>query len=133
MTAPTRNSIVVFDASVAAGIADKAAAMAGAAPAAGNGGWIDISGYNGGEMGWSIINGSSAPTVNPSFTVQFASASNALLKATFDRWTGGGNTTPNSVTSGLIPIPSSAKYARGLGYGHQTNPVGLYLEAMLKG
>lgn len=131
MTAPTRTSIVVFDASVTPGATTKVTAIAASTPANGNGGWIDIGAYNGGDIGWSVTNGSSAPSTSLGFTLQFASAS-GVPKGAYDRWTGAGDTVASSVTSGIIPIPSSAKFVRGLAYGNQTNASSLYLEALLK-
>lgn len=131
MTAPTRTSVIVFDASVTAGTTTKASAIAAATPAAGNGGWIDISAYNGGDIGWSVTNGGSAPSTALQFTVQFASVT-GVAKGAYDRWSGAGDTVSNSITSGLIPIPTVAKFVRGLAYGNQTNAASLYLEALLK-
>lgn len=132
MTAPTRNSIPLFDSSVNPGETTKATAAIAANPVGGNGGWIDISGYNGGVVGWSVTNGTSAPSTPLQFTVQFSST-NAAPKAAFDRWSGGGDVVAGSITSGLIPIPPEAKYVRVLGYGNRTNAANLYVEAMLKG
>jgi hypothetical protein len=131
MTAPTRTSIIIFDAQVTAGSTTKATAVAASTPAAGNGGWIDISAFNGGDIGWSITNSASAPSTALAFIVQFSSTNN-LAKGAYDRWQGAGDVVASSVTSGLVPIPATAKFVRGLGFGNQTNAAGLYLEAMLK-
>jgi hypothetical protein len=132
MTVPTRTSIVLFDSAVTAGSTTKATAAVGANPAAGNGGWIDISGFSGGTIGWSVTNGASAPSTALQFTVQYSSVNN-VAKATFDRWSGAGDVAPNGFTSGLIPVPAEAKFARVLAYGNQTNQANLYVEALLKG
>lgn len=131
MTAPTRTSVPVFDAAVTAGATTKATAIAASTPATGNGGWIDISAFNGGDIGWSVTNGASAPSTALQFTVQFASAM-SVAKGAYDRWSGAGDTVASSVTSGMIPVPATAKYVRGLAYGNQTNAASLYLEALLK-
>lgn len=131
MTAPTRNSLIVFDAAVTAGTTTKATAIAASTQAAGNGGWFDISGYNGGVIGWSVTNGTSSPSTALQFTVQFSS-SNSVPKAAFDRWSGAGDVVASSINSGIVPIPSEAKWVRVLGYGNQTNPANLYAEALLK-
>ena len=116
MTAPTRSTVVIFaTATIAAGGTKAAPATGGA------GAWIDVRSLNGGRLAWSVKNGSSAPGVQGQFTLQIAD-DNVGTNAT-DLWSGGGDTTASSETTGVVDLPPEASYVRALNYGNTTNSV----------
>lgn len=95
-----------------------AAGSTKASPGA-NTGSIDMTGKYGGDLSYSLTNGSSAPGVAPTLTVQ-ASADNATW---YDYATVGGDTTASSVNSGTIWLDQGLMYVRALVYGNTTNAV----------
>jgi hypothetical protein len=133
MTAPTRNTLTIFNAQVAPGSTTKATAAAAATQAAGKGDWSDVSAFNGGRIGAIVTNGASAPSAPLSFLIQLSDSndgSNAV-----DLWLGAGDTVSSSTgfpVSALIPLPSEAKYVRVLAFGNTTNAVGLKVVVFLK-
>ncbi|MFC5548191.1 hypothetical protein [Massilia aerilata] len=115
MTAPTRSTVTIFAAAAIAAGGTKAAPAAG-----GTGGWVDVRTLNGGQLAWSVKNGSSAPTVQGQFTFQVSDdGANNIT----DLWTGGGDTVASSEQTGLIDLPATASYVRMLCYGNTTNAV----------
>lgn len=116
MTAPTRSTVTIFAALAIAPGGTKAIPAANGA-----GAWIDVRGLNGGQLAWSVKNGSSAPGVQGQFTLQVADDANGT-NAT-DLWTGGGDTVANSENTGLIDLPATASFVRALNYGNTTNNV----------
>lgn len=116
MTAPTRSTVTIFAAlAIAPGGTKTVPATNGA------GGWVDVRGLNGGQLAWSVKNGSSAPGVQGQFTLQVADDSTGT-NAT-DLWTGGGDTVASSETTGLLDLPATASFVRALNYGNTTNSV----------
>lgn len=116
MTAPTRSTVTIFAALAVAPGGTKSTPVAGGA-----GSWVDVRGLNGGELVWSVKNGSNAPGVQGQFTLQIADDS-VGTNAT-DLWTGGGDIVVGSEVTGTIPLPSSASYVRAINYGNTTNSV----------
>lgn len=124
MTAPTRNSTTVFDAQVAAGTTTAATALAATTPQAGNGGWIDVRGFNGGYLAVSVTNGASAPGAPLKYIIQCTDVSGSTFFA--DRWAGAGDVVAAGYPkSALIQIPSEISFIRVLAFGNTTNNVGL--------
>ena len=120
MTAPTRSTVAIFAAQTITPGGTKAAPAAnGAGP------WVDVRGLNGGEIAWSVKNGSSAPGVQGQFTLQIADAvdGNGVAAYATDLWTGGGDTVASSETTGVVPLPATASFVRALNYGNTTNSV----------
>ena len=120
MTAPTRSTVTIFAALAIAPGGTKAAPATNGA-----GAWIDVRGLNGGEIAWSVKNGSIAPGVQGQFTLQVADAvdgSGVAANAT-DLWTGGGDIVASSESTGLVQLPPTASYVRALNYGNTTNSV----------
>lgn len=114
MTVPTRSTVTILAAtSVAAGGTKAAPAHTGA--------WVDVRTLNGGDIGWSVKNGASAPGVQGQFTLQVSDKNDGTNIA--DLWSGGGDTTANSETTGLIDLPNTASYVRMVCYGNTTNAV----------
>lgn len=133
MTAPTRSTLVLFDAQVTSGSTTKATAATATTPATGNGGWKDVSACNGGRIGVIVTNGASAPGVALSYTVQVSDANDGTNIT--DLWTGAGDVASSSTgypVSALIPLPSEVKFVRVLAYGNTTNAVGLKASVFLK-
>jgi hypothetical protein len=119
MTAPTRSTVTIFASATVAPGGTKTA------PGSGAGAWVDVRGLNGGEIAWSVKNGSSAPGVQGQFTLQIADAvdgSGVAANAT-DLWTGGGDTVASSESTGVVQLPATASYVRALNYGNTTNSV----------
>lgn len=116
MTAPTRSTVAIFAAAAVAPGGTKASPVA-----AGLGAWVDVRSLNGGRLAWSVKNGSNAPGVQGQFTLQIAD-DNVGTNAT-DLWTGGGETTASSETTGVVDLPPEASYVRALNYGNTINSV----------
>lgn len=122
MTAPTRSTLTIL-----AATSVNAVANSNKAAPAHTGAWVDIRPYNGGQIGWSVKNGASAPGVQGQFTLQVSDANDGTNIT--DLWSGGGNTTPSTSTTasseetGLVDLPNTASYARMICYGHTTNAV----------
>ncbi|QOY96336.1 hypothetical protein IM543_11240 [Massilia sp. UMI-21] len=113
MTAPTRSTVTILAAAASTGGTKAAPATTGA--------WVDVRTFNGGDIAWSVKNGSSAPGVQGQFTLQVSDANDGTNIS--DLWSGGGDVTANSETTGLIDLPSAASYVRMICYGNTTNPV----------
>jgi hypothetical protein len=96
-----------------------AAASTKAAPGAA-GAWIDCRAYYGGELGYSITNGASAPGVAGALLFQVSPDNGATV---FDYQLAGGDTVASSVTSGAILLDRGVMYVRAIGYGNTTNAV----------
>jgi hypothetical protein len=111
----TKSAVTALtSASIAAG-GTKAAPSTG-----GTGSWLDITGAYGGDLSWRLINGSSAPGVAPTMTIQ-ASPDNGTT--VFDYATFGGDTTASSDNSGTIWIDQGIQYVRVIVYGNTTNAI----------
>lgn len=133
MTAPIRNTVVLFDAQVNAGITSKKVADAASTAATGNGGWVDISGSNGGVIGVIVTNGVNAPGAPLKYVIQVSDV-NTGVNITELR-NGAGDTAPAATgypVSVAISLRPEFKYARVLSYGHTTNSVGLRVVVFLK-
>lgn len=114
MAAPTRSTVTILaPTSVAAGGSKAAPAHTGV--------WVDVRSLNGGDIGWSVKNGTSAPGVQGQFTLQVSDASDGTNIT--DLWSGGGSTAANDEITGLIDLPNTASYVRMICYGNTTNPV----------
>ena len=83
------------------------------------GGWVDVRAYYGGELGWGVKNGGSAPTVAGSLLIQTSPDNGTTV---FDYHLVGGDTVANSDTTNSISL-GKAMYIRVLGYGNATNAV----------
>lgn len=116
MTAPTRSTVTIFASAAVPAGGTKAVPAAGGA-----GSWVDVRSLNGGRLVYSVKNGNSAPGVQGQFTLQIADDA-AGTNAT-DLWTGGGDTTANSETTGVVDLPHEASFVRALNYGNTTNAV----------
>ncbi|MDQ2822737.1 MAG: hypothetical protein M3Y65_20560 [Pseudomonadota bacterium] len=96
-----------------------AAASTKAAPGA-TGGWIDCRAFYGGELGYSITNGASAPGVAGTLLFQVSPDNGATV---FDYQIAGGDTAASSVSTGSIILDRGVMYVRAIGYGNTTNAV----------
>lgn len=113
----TKQKITALASTSCAAGSSKATAIANTSGA--NTGSIDMTGKYGGDLSYSLTNGSSAPGVAPTLTIQH-SADNATW---YDYATVGGDTTASSVNSGTIWLDQGLMYVRGLVYGNTTNAV----------
>lgn len=90
------------------------------------GSWTDISAYDGGDVGLSILNGATGPSVAGNILIQQSPDNGATV---FDYWGCGGDTANYSaatlagLTTQTIKIDPGIKYIRVIGYGHTVNPV----------
>ena len=84
------------------------------------GAWIDCRAYYGGELGYSITNGASAPAVAGTLLFQVSPDNGATV---FDYQAVGGDTTASSVTTGAIVLDRGVMYVRAISYGNTTNAV----------
>lgn len=96
-----------------------AAASTKASPGA-TGGWIDVRGYYGGELGYSITNGGSAPGVAGTLMFQVSPDNGSTV---FDYYQVAGDTVASSVTTGAIILDRGVMYVRAIAYGNTTNAV----------
>lgn len=96
-----------------------AAASTKAAPGA-IGAWIDCRTYYGGELGYSITNGASAPGVAGTLLFQMSPDNGVTV---FDYYPIAGDTIASSVTSGALVLDRGVMYIRAIGYGNTTNAV----------
>lgn len=96
-----------------------AAASTKAAPGA-TGAWIDCRAYYGGELGYSITNGASAPGVGGTLLFQMSPDNGTTV---FDYQMVAGDAVASSVTSGAIQLDRGVMYIRVIGYGNTTNAV----------
>jgi hypothetical protein len=110
--AKTTASVLILAAT--AGTAGSTKASPGA-----TGGWIDVRAYYGGELGFSIANGSSAPGV--AGIIQFQSSPDGGTTI-FDYFAVAGSTVASDVQTGSIAL-GKVNYIRAIGYGNTTNSV----------
>lgn len=96
-----------------------AAGSTKASPGA-TGAWIDARAYYGGELGYSITNGGSAPGVAGTLLFQVSPDNGTTV---FDYYAVAGDTTAGSVTTGAIVLDRGVMYVRAIGYGNTTNSV----------
>lgn len=80
---------------------------------------IDCRAYYGGELGFTITNGGSAPGV--AGTLLFQASPDGTTW--YDYQSFGGDTTASSVTTGSIILDRGVMYVRAIGYGNTTNAV----------
>lgn len=84
------------------------------------GGWIDCRAYYGGELGYSITNGPSAPGVAGTLLFQ-ASPDNGTT--VFDYSVAAGDVVASGITTGSVILDRGVMYLRAIGYGNTTNSV----------
>lgn len=126
----TRTTVSVFDATVAAGIANAQAAVGATTAANGNGGWKDIRAFNGGHLLVSVTNAAGAPGARLRYIVQVTDVDGSTFYA--DRWAGAGDTSNNGYqVSQVIHIPKDVSYIRVIAFGNTT--VGVNLKALFLG
>jgi hypothetical protein len=118
MTTVTKTPVPLLVAANGAAGSTKATASAGTSGA--NSGWKDFSAYDGGNIGLSITNGSSAPGVAPTILVQVSPDSGVTV---YDYWAMGGDTTASSVNTATIWLDPGFRYGRVIGFGNTTNDV----------
>lgn len=82
--------------------------------------WLDLGVYDGGDMGLSITNGSSAPGVPCTVLIQWSPDNGTTV---YDYWTMAGDINNSSVNSNTIWIDPGLRYVRVIGYGNTTNSV----------
>lgn len=87
-----------------------------------NSGWIDLTGKDGVDLGYRIVNGSSAPGTAPTLVIQESPDNGTTV---YDYAAVGGDTTASSDNSGTIWIDRAVMYARVIAYGNTTNAVGI--------
>jgi len=85
---------------------------------------IDCRGHYGGLLTYSINNGTSAPTVALTLTLQVAT-DGANWR---DLWTVGGDAVASSSYSNAVDLPRGAMYARAIAYGNTVAPVTVTVE-----
>ena len=96
-----------------------AAGTTKAAPGA-TGAWINTTTYYGGDLGYTITNGASAPGV--AMTVLFQTSPDNGTTV-FDYYPISGETVASSVTTGNIWLDQGVMYVRAIAYGNTTNAV----------
>ena len=101
-----------------------AAGSSKASPGA-NSGWIDTgsnsaNAADGGDMGLSITNGSSAPGVAPTILLQWSPDNGATV---YDYQAFGGDTIASSINTTTVWVDPGMRYLRVIGYGNTTNAV----------
>lgn len=96
-----------------------AAGSTKASPGA-TGGWIDCRGYYGGELGYSITNGSSAPGAAGTLLFQVSPDNGVTV---FDYQIVAGDTVASSVNTGSILLDRGVMWVRAIGYSNTTNAV----------
>jgi hypothetical protein len=96
-----------------------AAGSTKAAPGA-LGAWIDVRACYGGELGYSITNGSSAPGMAGTLLFQVSPDNGATV---FDYQVVGGDTVPSNSATGSIILDRGVMYVRAIGYGNTANGV----------
>lgn len=87
--------------------------------AAGVGPAIDLRNYAGGDLGYSLTNGASAPGAAPTLSIQDSPDGTKW----YDYQIVGGDTVASSFSSGTISIDRKIMYVRVVVYGHTTNAV----------
>lgn len=110
----SKASVVVLAATAGAAGSTKSAPGA-------TGGWIDCRTYYGGELGYSIVNGASAPGTAGTLLFQ-ASPDNGVTVFDYQLIVGA-DTVASSVTTGSIILDRGVMYVRAIGYGNTTNGV----------
>lgn len=80
---------------------------------------VDVRAFAGGEWGYKITNGSSAPTVGCTIVLQ-VSPDGANW---FDFYTASGNTASSGGGSGTVTMTRGVMWARLIAYGNVTNAV----------
>jgi hypothetical protein len=104
--------------------ASGAAGTSKASPGASSG-WIDTgsgtsTAADGGDMGLSITNGSSAPGVAPTLLVQWSPDNGVTV---YDYQYFGGDVNASSINTTTVWIDPAIRYVRVIGYGNTTNAV----------
>jgi hypothetical protein len=80
---------------------------------------VDVRAFAGGEWGYKITNGSSAPTVGCTIVLQVSPDGSNW----FDFYTASGNTSASGGGSGTVTMTRGVMYARMIAYGNTTNAV----------
>jgi hypothetical protein len=106
------STLVLASTSAAAGSTKAAPGAAGA--------WINTSTLYGGELGYSITNGASAPGA-PCILLFQTSPDNGTT--VFDYQAIAGDATASSVNTGNIWLDQGVMYVRAIAYGNTTNAV----------
>lgn len=83
-------------------------------------GWIDLGVYDGGDMGLSVSNGTTAPSTVGTILIQWSPDNGTTI---YDYWSMGGDLVNSSVNTASIYIDPAVRYVRVIGYGNQTNAV----------
>jgi hypothetical protein len=119
--ASTKASVTILAAvSVAAG------GTKGAPATGGTGSWVAINTGYGGSLGYSILNGASAPGVAGTITIQMSPDNGTTV---FDWYSISGDTniynssTLLGLTTGALDLPKGPMYVRAICYGNTTNAV----------
>lgn len=118
MTTVTKTPVAMLTAAVAAAGSTKASPGASSP-------WIDTKSgtadaLDGGDIGYSITNGPSAPGAAPSLTIQWSPDNGTTV---YDYMSVGGDTVANSINSNTIWVDPALRYLRVIGYGNTTNAV----------
>lgn len=82
---------------------------------------VDIRAYDGGDLGWTITNGSSAPGVGGAMTIQWSTDNGT--SGWYDITTVGGDVAASQTYSGTIEIDPGMGYLRIIGWQNTTNAV----------
>lgn len=96
-----------------------AAGSTKAAPGA-TGAWINVSTYYGGDIGYSITNGASAPGVPMTIMFQTSPDNGTTV---YDYSPVAGDIVAASVNTNTIWLDQGVMYLRAIAYGNTTNPV----------
>lgn len=80
---------------------------------------VDVRAFAGGEWGYRITNGSSAPTVGCTIVLQVSPDGVNW----FDFYNVSGNTAASGGGNGTVTMTRGVMYARMIAYGNTTNPV----------
>lgn len=114
MAAPTRSTVAILaSTSVNPGGTKASPALVGP--------WVDVRGFNGGDVGVSVKNGASAPGAQGQYTLQGSDKNDGTN--VYDIHSSGGNTTAGGEEMPLIELPNTVSYVRLICYGHTTNAV----------
>ena len=99
------------------GLTNVPAGTSSATPVAGAA--VDVRAFAGGEWGYKITNGSSAPTVGCTIVLQVSPDGTNW----FDFYTASGNTAASGGGSGTVTMTRGVMWARLIAYGNVTNAV----------
>ena len=88
--------------------------------AGGTGSWINTSTFYGGDLGYSITNGTSAPGTAGVITFQTSPDGGTTV---FDYYTVSGDVSVSSVNTGTLWLDQGVMFVRAIAYGNITNPV----------